>query len=134
MSDPVDWVLDTNVIIHAIRGDAVVRRRLAGSPIARLVVTAITVAELEYGSLRSPTPDRHRSRWRHAISNYRILPFPADASLHHARIRLHLRQKPIGERDLMIAAIALAHGCGVVTNNRAEFKRVPGLRVEDWTG
>jgi len=39
---------------------------------------------------------------------------------------------PIGERDLMIAAIAIANGCRVVTDHLREFRRVPGLLVENW--
>jgi tRNA(fMet)-specific endonuclease VapC len=45
-----------------------------------------------------------------------------------------LRQEPIGERDLLIAAIALANDLTVVTGNIRESRRVPGLRVEDWAG
>jgi len=48
-------------------------------------------------------------------------------------LRYALRHAPIGERDLFIAATALAHGYGVVTANVREFSRVPGLAVEDWT-
>jgi tRNA(fMet)-specific endonuclease VapC len=130
----VTWVLDTNVIIHDLRGDPALRRRLAAHQPQSLAVTAITMAELEYGSLRSTAPERHRQRWQYAISNYQTLPFLPTAAAHHARVRMQLRQHPIGERDLIIAAIALAHGCGVVTHNRSEYERVPGLRVEDWTG
>ena len=61
------------------------------------------------------------------------LPFDEAAADRHADIRWALRHQPIGERDLAIAAIALAHGATMVTNNRCEFDRVPGLVVEDWT-
>ena len=44
-----------------------------------------------------------------------------------------LRRRPIGERDLLIASIALAAHLTLVTPNAAEFSRVPKLRVEDWT-
>src|SRR5574341_758759 len=58
--------------------------------------------------------------------------YDRDAAEQHARIRHHLRHRPIGERDLLIAAIALAHDLTLVTHNAAEFSRVPRLRVEDW--
>ena len=62
-----------------------------------------------------------------------MLPFDEPAAVEHARLRLTLRQTPIGERDLMIAAIALAHRLDVATINTTEFKRVPKLKVVDWT-
>ncbi|MFM8910174.1 MAG: type II toxin-antitoxin system VapC family toxin [Gemmatimonadota bacterium] len=48
------------------------------------------------------------------------------------RLALGTVGQPIGERDLIIAATALAHGCDVATGNLREFTRVPGLRVEAW--
>jgi tRNA(fMet)-specific endonuclease VapC len=38
----------------------------------------------------------------------------------------------IGDADILIAASALANGCGVATNNEKHFKRVPGLHIENW--
>jgi len=63
------------------------------------------------------------------------LPFDLPAARRYARIRDHLERagQVIGGNDLMIAAIALTHGLTLVTNNGAEFQRVPGLQVEDWT-
>jgi tRNA(fMet)-specific endonuclease VapC len=51
-------------------------------------------------------------------------------------IRLHLERsgRPIGPNDLLIAATARAHDLVLVTHNRREFERIPGLRVEDWEG
>ncbi|MBI4543661.1 MAG: hypothetical protein HY703_00520 [Gemmatimonadetes bacterium] len=50
----------------------------------------------------------------------------------HGGLRFTLRHQPIGERDLLIAAIAIANDIRLVTANTGEFRRVPGLRVEDW--
>ncbi len=38
----------------------------------------------------------------------------------------------IGPNDMMIDAIALANGITLVTHNTSEFRRVPGLAIEDW--
>jgi len=133
-SDRTGYVLDTNVIIHSLRGDPSVRRHLSQHRPTTLHITSITIAELEFGSLKSPTPDHHRRRWREAIRHYGHLAFDEAAALHHAHHRLATRHQPIGERDLLIAAIANANGLSVVTNNLSEFKRVRGLRVVDWSG
>jgi len=128
------FVLDTNVISKAIRGKDGTRQRLLATPQSMLRLASMVLAELEYGAICSLDPERHRRKRDILIAGIPVLPFDDAAARVHARLRWDLRQQPIGERDLIIAAIALAHGCGVVTNNRAEFARAPGLRVEDWTG
>jgi len=62
------------------------------------------------------------------------LPFDDDAAAEYASLRfeLALAGMPIGPNDLMIAAIALAKGLTLVTHNTAEFRRVVGLKIEDW--
>ena len=70
----------------------------------------------------------------HLIALIPVLPLDATASTHYGKIRqsLQARGKPIGNNDLWIAAHALAGKLNLVTNNVAEFKRVPGLKVENW--
>jgi tRNA(fMet)-specific endonuclease VapC len=125
-------MLDTNHVVYAIRAEGAVRRRVESAFALGLCVSAVSIAELEYGSLRSPDPERHRARWRRFLDPFDVLPFDCAAALEHAAIRAVLRQAPIGERDLLIAASARAHRLTVVTHNLDEFRRVPGLLVEDW--
>ncbi len=72
---------------------------------------------------RGPQCSHHRTSFSHLTAPLRK---------HHARLRYALRHAPIGERDLLIAAIALANRLVVVTHNVKEFSRVPDLVVEDW--
>jgi tRNA(fMet)-specific endonuclease VapC len=129
----VRFLLDTNVVSHAIRGDARVRRRIGRHAQHGIAVSAVTVAELTYGSLKHPQPERHRLAWQAFVALCEVLPFDEEAAREHARVRYALRSSPIGERDLFIAAIALPRKLVVVTHNVREFRRVPGLRVEDWS-
>lgn len=75
------------------------------------------------------------SRLALLLENYRtisvILPFDAQAAVEFQRIRQHASR--IGTMDLKIAAIALAHQATLLSRNLADFQRVPGLHVEDWT-
>ena len=66
----------------------------------------------------------------------RVLEFDSEDAIAYARIReaLERKGKPIGPLDTLIAAQAVARGLTLVTNNEREFKRVPGLRVENWAG
>ena len=126
------YLLDTNHVVYAVRGDGAVRRRLEFAYAAGIAVSTVTLAELEYGSLCSAQPERHRARWQRFLEPFPALPFDEPAALEHAALRQFLRHAPIGERDLLIAAIARVRRLTVVTHNVGEFARVPELAVEDW--
>src|SRR5437899_2848405 len=66
------------------------------------------------------------------MPGFEVLSFEEEAARTHAEVRYALRSAPIGERDLLMAAIALPRSLILVTHNVREFRRVPGLRVEDW--
>jgi len=131
----VEWLLDTNMLILAARDRPVeVRRRLQEMSPDDLAISSIAIAELWFGAEKSDNPPRKREAWTKFLEPYSVLPFDRAAALEHARLRYLLRHSPIGERDLLVASVASANGLGVVTNNLAEFQRVPGLEVADWSG
>ena len=74
--------------------------------------------------------------WEEFLEPLQSLPFDSACVPPYARVRDRLERQGnlIGGNGRMIAAIALAHGLTVVTHNGGEFKRVPGLRVDDWSG
>ena len=128
------YLLDTNAVIHAVRGrPASVRHRLDLEGPARVRVSAVTVAELWYGAEKSDDPDRRRRLFETFLAPFEVLPFDAAAGRLHGRLRYQLRHEPIGERDLLIAASARSSGMTLVTANAGEFRRVPELAVEDWS-
>jgi tRNA(fMet)-specific endonuclease VapC len=128
------WLLDTNALIHATRGrPAAVRARLREVSPDDVVVSSVTIAELWYGAAKSRDPVRTRAAWAEILDPYLVLAFDRAAAELHGDLRHRLRHRPIGKRDLLIAAIALANDVSVVTGNVAEFGRIPGLRVEDWS-
>jgi tRNA(fMet)-specific endonuclease VapC len=129
----VIWLLDTNVLIHAVRGRPPgVRAHLQQQSPEDVAVSSITIAELWYGAEKSDDPTRKREAWEAVLAPFEVVAFDRGAAEHHARIRYLLRQRPIGERDLLIASIALAYDLTLVTHNAKEFSRVPRLRVENW--
>ena len=96
-------------------------------------VSVITVSELLHGVHRAEGPDRFRRRaWvEELLSGVEAVPVTIAVARVHSELwaMLAARGRTIGQHDLWIAATALAHGLGVVTHNRADFDRVPGLRV-----
>jgi tRNA(fMet)-specific endonuclease VapC len=119
--------------VFALKHHPDVRRRFGKVSPDDVAVSAMTLAELRYGSLRSQRPVK---TWRDVeafLEPIRVLPFDEGAALAHAELRQALRTKPIGERDLVIASVAAARRLAVVTHNTRAFARVPGLVYEDWT-
>jgi tRNA(fMet)-specific endonuclease VapC len=92
-------------------------------------------AELRYGCAKSGST-RLLEAVEELLGEIAVLPFdaPADASYGDIRSALEAAGKPIGANDLLIAAHARASGASVVTANAEEFRRVPGLKIENWLG
>lgn len=128
------YLLDTNVMIEILRGRADVARARLESAEGRIGVSTITTMELEYGVERSSCPGRNRQALDGLLSIVDVLPFDEGAALHAARLRAHLARAgtPIGPYDILIAGHARSLGLVVITNNVAEFARVPGLEIENW--
>jgi tRNA(fMet)-specific endonuclease VapC len=131
--------IDTNVVIAALNGrPAEVRDRLTvalagGDPVA---LSSIVLFELRYGIARSRYPERNEQALERLLSlDLTMLSFePEDAAV-AGTIRADLERAgtPIGHDDLLIAGQALRHGAVLVTANRREFLRVPGLTIESWS-
>jgi tRNA(fMet)-specific endonuclease VapC len=129
------YLLDTNVWVTVLRQptSSLATRFRAVTP-ADIQVCSVAVAELRHGCLRSARPAANRAAVDALLAPYVSLPFDDGAADHFAIIHRHLELlgQLIGPYDMQIAAIALAHGCTLVTHNTAEFSRVPGLVIEDW--
>jgi len=124
-------ILDTNVIIAAERE---ARRGVGGSVDQFLTrragetffITFTIAGELACGQSATPRRD-----WERLYRPYPVLPWTLEVSWHYGELyrALAAQGKLIGTNDLWIAATALANDLGIVTNNREEFSRVPGLAV-----
>lgn len=130
------FLLDTNICIYIQRQrpEKVLAhfKKLAPGDAA---ISVITWGELRYGAEKS----KQRKKVLLLLEEFRsyipILPLSEKAGNEYGNIRAHLefKGKPIGNNDLWIAAQAKADGMTLITNNVREFKRVPGLKVQNWT-
>jgi len=127
-------LLDTNVCIGAMRGDAQIRRALAERHPNDLGVSMITVFELCSGVELCRDPENEGRKVEQFLEPLHVLPFDLAPSQRAAEVRARLQRGGtlIGPFDLLIAGHALALELTLVTNNLAEFRRVPGLLLEDW--
>jgi tRNA(fMet)-specific endonuclease VapC len=131
------WMLDTNICIAIIRRQPEVAiKRLRGKSVGQVGVSAVTVAELQFGAAESTRPEPARSALSEFLLVLEVAPFDEAACVRYGMVRAKLEAagKPIGPLDTLIAAHALSLGAVLVTNNLREFRRVPGLTVEDWLG
>lgn len=127
-------MLDTNIVSNLIRhpgGRAANRIRKRGAE--GLCVSIITAAELRFGAAKRGSP-RLTELVEQLLGEIDILPLdvPADASYANIRHDLETAGQTIGPNDLLIAAHAMCAGATLVTANAKEFKRVRGLKVENW--
>ncbi|WIY53546.1 type II toxin-antitoxin system VapC family toxin [Devosia sp. YIM 151766] len=127
-------MLDTNIVSDFMRyPEGVVGQRLRAYGIGRVCISAIVLAELRYGIVRSGS-GRLARQMSWALEFMQIMPFdiPADRAYAEIRSALEGQGRPIGPMDMLIAAHALALDVVLVTANVREFTRVPDLRVENW--
>ena len=130
------WLLDTNVCIAVIRQrPESALRRLRGKQVGQVGLSTITLAELEFGAAKSQQPAKARAALREFLLPLEVVTFDEAAADAYGTVRAAMEKKgrPIGPLDTLIAAHALALGTVLVTNNTREFRRVPGLSVEDWS-
>lgn len=129
------YLLDTNICIYIQRNKPPeVLAKFRKLRVGEAGISAITHGELMYGAMQSRQQDRVMRDIADFILWVPAMPLPESASGHYATIRAEAEAagKPLGGNDLWIAAHAIAADLVLVTNNEREFKRVPGLRVQNW--
>jgi tRNA(fMet)-specific endonuclease VapC len=135
------FVRDTDLLTLYYHGDPIVMQRVDARSPTELAISIMTVAEQLTGwytlTRQARRPDEIARAYAHLgeavvrLGRWRILPYTESAIARVAQlkaVRLNVRLM-----DLRIAAIALESQAVVVTRNRREFGRVPGLSVEDWS-
>ena len=127
--------MDTNICIYIRqkRPEKVLRRFGKLRP-GEAVLSVITYGELLYGAAKSEQRVAALERLRELVNLLPALPLPETAGEAYGMIRAQLESKGemIGNNDLWIAAHAVAAGLTLVTNNEREFRRVRGLKIQNW--
>ena len=128
------YLLDTSILSHLIRQpQGIVAARIAEVGEANVLTSVIVACELRYGAAKRGA--RRLTRQIEAVLGaMTIRPLESDVERVYASIRVALEKKgtPIGAHDMLIAAHARAIDAVCVTDNVAEFTRVPALKVENW--
>jgi tRNA(fMet)-specific endonuclease VapC len=130
------YMLDTNICIYLIkRRSNELFKRMRVFRTGEIVVSVVTVAELQYGVSKSEHKERNQAALEAFLLPLEIANFSLDETVVYGNVlaELERRGQTIGPLNTMIAAHALSLDVPLVTNNTRKFERVKGLRVEDWT-
>ena len=128
------YMLDTNLCIRVLRDRPASVRRRFNEQGDGLCISTVVLTELLHGAAKSARPAENRRAVEDFAARLEVLAFDEAAAAHAADIRAELERKgtPIGAYDLLIAGHARSRGLALVTGNLREFRRVDGLRCEDW--
>ncbi len=139
MKKKIDYMLDTCICSFIMREMPVYvleKLEAAVSKQHRIVISAITYQEMQFGLLGKKASPKHAVLVSEFLKRLdEILPWDKEAVDATTRVKKQLmaRGTPIGNNDTAIAGHAMATGCVLITNNIREFSRVDGLQLEDWS-
>ena len=128
------YMLDTNIVIYTIKNRPPAVRIAFNRHAEQMCISSVTWGELIYGAENSSRQEENLSVIEAMAARLEVLPFEKQDSNHFGQIRAELKHEgnPIGPYDMMIAGHARARGLILVTNNKREFERVSGLRLDNW--
>ncbi len=132
----ISYMLDTDICSYIIRERPLqVFEHFKKIEMNQLYISVVTYAELIYGVEHSSSKKVNRLIIDDFVRHLSIISWDQKAAEHYGRIRAFLRVEGniIGSMDMMIAAHARSRKMILVTNNDNYFKRVPKLKVENWT-
>lgn len=121
-------ILDTNIIIHIMKGDAVVAdavRKIRG-----IYVPVIVLGELLFGAEKSHLKQSNRDKYLQFCLSYPLLDVTKDVAQNYGGLKYALQAKGtiIPENDMWSGAIAITHGMTVLTKDK-HFEKIPNLQI-----
>ena len=129
------YLLDTNICIYFMKKTYPdLKQKLLSHHPSDLMVSSVTVFELEYGAAKSNWGERTKQNLAMFLAPFNILPFTSDDAFYAGRIRANLEKlgTKIGPYDIQLSGQAISRNLVLVTHNTGDSNRVPDLRLEDW--
>ena len=132
-------MIDASVLIDHERGRVNLEERIRGREEETFFLSVVTASELLHGVHRAKDPAMRARRSAFVegvLGSMPLLPVEIATARMHARLWADLAQEGgvIGAHDLWLAAACLTYDLRMATANVREFRRVPALEVEDWSG
>ena len=128
------YILDTDICIYWLKGNDSIEKKIVQVGFSNICITVITECELFYGAFKSAKKEKNLSVIGELKSKINTLHTVEGVSPIYGKLKSELGNKgqTIDDADLLIASIALSNNAILVTNNISHFKRIPGLKIENW--
>lgn len=129
------YLVDTDIIIYSLKGHPSVIEAFGRHREAPKAISVITYGELLYGAFRSQQPQKSLATAHRVGEVFPQLPVTQAVIETFAELRASLNSggTPLDDMDLLIAATALTQNLTLVTNNEKHFRRIDGIRLENWS-
>ncbi|TAK79320.1 MAG: type II toxin-antitoxin system VapC family toxin [Gammaproteobacteria bacterium] len=130
------YMLDTNICIYLMKKKPLsyFKKLAVLEKQHTIVISSIVLAELQYGVANSQYKEQSQINLNLLLSRLDVLPYTDQCAFYYGEIRAELKRNGnmIGANDLLIASHALTEKAILVTNNSSEFKRISGIKIENW--
>ena len=130
------YFLDTNICIYFLKNTfSNIRKELAAQKPGDISIASVVKAELLFGAKKSQNQKKNKQKIDTFLSPFKVIPFGDNETEAYAAIRAQLEKQgaPIGANDMLIAATVMANNGTLITNNEKEFKKIKGLKIQNWT-
>lgn len=128
------WLLDTNICVYLLNGNEQLKHKVRDIDVRNLAVSNAVLAELYYGAYNSTKIKSNLATIEAFSKHLTIFPDSSESARLFGRIKADLKRqgRRIEDFDILVASVALANNCTLVTHNTEHFSRIGGLRIEDW--
>lgn len=129
------YLLDTNIVIHCLKGHEVVNKNLRSHLNDPLHISVVTLMELYYGAYKSQKVESNLAKIKTLENSIEVIPLGKEVVEIFGIYKAKLERSgtPLDDFDLILAACAMTNNLVLVTNNTKHFKRIEGLTITDWT-
>ena len=128
------YLLDTDICVYWLKGNEHIEQKVLSVGIDNLSVPFITVSELYYGAYKSQRVDENIAMIRKLTDHINVIASDDAISEAFGKLKASLEKAGliIDDADMFVAACALVHGLTMVTNNTKHFRRIKGLKLDNW--
>ena len=126
------YLVDSDILIYFLKGKQEVVQKLSQIPIDDLYISRINYTELIYGAYNSAKINQNLKVIEPFLDSFTVLEFTKESSLIFAKEKARLKKSGniIADMDLMIASLAIANDCTLISNNLKHFNRIQNLELE----
>jgi len=128
------YLIDTNIAIFYMKGKYDLETKFDKTTAGNCYISEMTLAELKFGVEKSDKPEKNKKALDNFLTGVQILPIFHCLDLYaKEKARLQKAGIPVDDFDLLIGVTSVTHKLTMVTNNTNHFKRISGIKLEDWT-